>query len=172
MTLSGKAASCAAGKKAFRPAVLIGFVAVTLIVGAVGAWLGGLIGGSSALYNSLVRPPLAPPAIVFPIVWPILYVLMAVAAYLVWATRSRKNETALRWYALQLIINMLWPLFFFRLGWFLVAFFWLLLLIAAVAVTMAKFRPLSNTAWWLMWPYLLWLLFAAYLNLGVYLLNP
>ena len=159
-------------KKPFRLGVYLGFLGVTLLAGFIGAWLGGFIGGSSALYESLVEPPLAPPAILFPIIWPILYVLMASAAYLAWAANPGERSPALRWYAVQLVINMLWPLLFFRLGWFLVAFFWLLLLIAAVALTMVGFRYLSKTAYWLMVPYLLWLLFAAYLNLGTYLLNP
>ncbi|MBR3289984.1 MAG: tryptophan-rich sensory protein [Clostridia bacterium] len=156
----------------FRPAVLAGFIGFTLAFGFIGAWLGGFIGGSSAMYRSLVQPPLAPPAILFPIVWSILYVLMAVAAYLAWAANPAERATAMRWYVIQLVINALWPLFFFRLGWFLIAFFWLLLLIAAVALTMVGFRYLSKTAFRLMIPYMLWLLFAAYLNLGVYLLNP
>jgi len=156
----------------FRPAVLAGFIGGTLAAGLVGAWLGGFIGGSSAMYRALVQPPLAPPAILFPIVWSILYVLMAVAAYLAWAANPGGRSPALRWYAVQLVINVLWPLFFFRLGWFLFAFFWLLLLVAAVFMTTVGFRYLSKAAFRLMIPYLLWLLFAAYLNLGVYLLNP
>lgn len=162
----------AAQGEPFRPAVLAGFIGFTLAFGFIGAWLGGFIGGSTALYKSLVQPPLAPPAILFPIIWPILYILMAVAAYLAWAANSAERSVALRWYVIQLVINALWPLLFFRLGWFLIAFFWLLLLIAAVSLTMVGFRYLSKAAYRLMIPYLLWLLFAAYLNLGVYLLNP
>lgn len=159
-------------KEPFRIGIFLGFVGLTLAAGFIGAWLGGFISGSSALYQSLVQPPLSPPAILFPIVWAILYLLMATAAYLTWAANGGEWSVALRWYVIQLIINMLWSLFFFRLGWFLIAFFWLLLLIAAVTLTMVGFRHLSKTAYWLMIPYLLWLLFAAYLNLGTYLLNP
>ena len=160
-----------AAKKPFQLGVYAGFLIFTLGLGFVGAWLGGFIGGSAALYNSLVQPPLAPPAVLFPIIWPILYILMATAAYLAWAANPTERSPALRWYVVQLVINMLWPLFFFRLGWFLFAFFWLLLLIAAVSLTMVGFRYLSKAAYWLMVPYLLWLLFAAYLNLATYLLN-
>ena len=159
-------------KQPFRLGVFLGFLGLTLAAGLIGAWLGGFIGGSSALYESLEQPTLSPPAILFPIIWPILYVLMAIAAYLAWAAHPSGWSVALWWYVAQLIINMLWPLFYFRLGWFLFAFFWLLLLIAAVSLTMVGFRHLSKTAYRLMVPYLLWLLFAAYLNLGTYLLNP
>ena len=164
--------SVRAARQPFRLGVYLGFLGFTLAIGFVGAWLGGFIGGSSALYQSLVQPPLAPPAILFPIIWPILYGLMATAAYLVWAAHPTERSVPLRWYVIQLLINMLWPLLFFRLGWFLPAFFWLLLLIAAAALTMVGFRHLSKPAFWLMVPYMVWLLFAAYLNLGIYLLNP
>ena len=55
--------------------------------------------------------------------------------------------------------------------WRLFSFFWLLLLVALITLTMAGFRYLRKSAYWLMIPYLLWTLFAAYLNLGYYLLN-
>lgn len=145
---------------------LIAFVAGTLAVGAVGNFLGG-----NFTFAALQKPPLTPPEWVFPVVWIILYILMGVAAYLAWNTEGTDTRSLLRPYLWQLGVNMLWPFFFFRLEWRLFAFFWLLLLIALVSVTMAKFRGASRAAYWLMLPYLLWILFAAYLNLGFYLFN-
>ncbi|HIW73016.1 MAG TPA: tryptophan-rich sensory protein [Firmicutes bacterium] len=142
------------------------FEALTLAAGAVGGLLGGISG-----FGSLVKPPLTPPAIVFPVVWTILYLMMGFAAYLVWNANDVDGGRVLRMFLLQLLVNMLWPFFFFRLGWRLFAFFWLLLLIALVTLTMSGFRYISRPAFYLMIPYLLWTLFAAYLNLGFYLLN-
>ena len=62
-------------------------------------------------------------------------------------------------YLLQLLVNVLWPVFFFRLEWRLFSFFWLLLLIALVTLTMTGFKYIRPAAYYLMLPYLLWCLF-------------
>ncbi len=134
------------------------------------AGIGALLGGSFDI-SALNAPPLAPPAWLFPVVWSILYTLMAIAAYLVFASNDLDRGPALRLYLLQVAINALWSFFFFRLEWRLFAFFWLLLLIAVVVLTMVAFRKINRTAFRLLIPYLLWLTFAAYLNIGYYLLN-
>ena len=74
-------------------------------------------------------------------------------------------------YTAQLFVSALWPLIFFRLGLRLVAFFWLLLLVALLTLTLSGFRYIRKSAYWLLLPTLLWVLFAGYLNLGFYLLN-
>lgn len=145
---------------------LAGFVLGTLAVAGLGSLLAGRF-----TFAGLQEPPLTPPEWVFPIVWSILYILMGVAAYLTWATRDPEVSTLLTPYFWQLGVNVLWPFFFFRLEWRLFAFFWLLLLVALISLTMARFRRVSATACWLLLPYLLWTLFAGYLNLGFYLLN-
>lgn len=142
------------------------FLAVTLGIG----YLGGLAGGISGFQN-LQKPPLTPPAGAFPIVWSILYILMATAAYLVWNSGDLDRGASLRLYIVQLLVNALWPFFFFRLQWRLFAFFWLLLLIALITLTMAGFGYIRKSTYWLLAPYLAWTLFAAYLNLGFYILN-
>lgn len=150
----------------FHPGALAVFVGTALVAGAVGGFLGGNMG-----FDGLKKAPLTPPGWVFPVVWTILYILMGIAAYLVWNTKDAPTRSLLRPYWLQLFVNMLWPLFFFRLEWRLFSFFWLLLLIGLVSWTMARFRTASRAAYWLLFPYLLWLLFAAYLNLSFYLVN-
>lgn len=145
---------------------LLFFLVYTLGLG----FLGSLLGGRMDL-SALNQPPLSPPAWLFPVVWTILYTLMAIAAYLVYASHDIDRGTPLRLYLLQMIVNALWPLFFFRLEWRLFAFVWILLLIALVILTMVGFKPISEASFWLMIPYLLWLLFAAYLNFAFYLLN-
>ena len=145
---------------------LAAFVVGALVVGAGGNFLGG-----KATFDGLQTPPLTPPEWVFPVVWTVLYILMGIAAYLVWNTKDVDRTALLRPYFAQLAVNMLWSLLFFRLEWRLFAFFWLLLLAALVSLTMCRFRTASRTAYWLLLPYLLWVLFAGYLNLGFALLN-
>lgn len=132
--------------------------------------LSGFLSGTSG-FDQLIKPPLTPPAFVFPLVWTALYALMAFAAYLVYNTDDIDRGAPLRMYLLQLLVNVLWPVFFFRLEWRLFSFFWLLLLIALVTLTMTGFKHIRPTAYYLMIPYLLWCLYAAYLNLAFYLLN-
>jgi len=155
----------AAGRTASWKA-LIFFVGITLLIGGAGGLLGGTEG-----FDVLNKPPLTPPGWVFPVVWTILYSLMGWAAYLVWKANDIDGARSLRLYLLQLAVNALWPLFFFRLSWRLFAFFWILLLILLVSILLSSFRYIRRAAFWAILPYFLWLLFAAYLNLGFYLLN-
>ncbi len=155
------------GTKKFSWGAFLFFVGTALLAGGVGA----LLGGDFSVVRQWIAPPLAPPSWLFFPVWTVLYTAMGIAAYLVWKTGDIDRAASLRLYFLQLAINILWPLFFFRLQWRLFAFFWILLLIAAVSYTIKRFSSHSTAAAWLLVPYLAWLLFAAYLNLGYYVLN-
>lgn len=145
-------------------------IAIPLLVGAVAAFL---TRNSMEVFGALEKPPLAPPAWLFPVVWTILYTLMGISSYLVLSSEADKNEKegALRLYAYQLIVNFLWPTFFFNFGWYGFAFFWLVLLWILVLLMILRFKDISRLAAYLNIPYLLWLTFAAYLNLGIWLLN-
>lgn len=136
--------------------------------------LGALLAGDFRVsYGQMYKPLLSPPGWVFPVVWTVLYLLMGYASFLVLtsgASEPRKRR-ALTVYAVQLALNALWPLFFFRFGWYGFAFAWLLLLAAAVLLTWVLFRYIDRRAGDLLLPYLFWLFFAAYLNLGVSILN-
>lgn len=151
----------------FSLRALLVWVGGTLVAGFVA----GLLGGDVSSYTQLQAPPLAPPSWLFFPVWVVLYLAMGTAAYLVSRSGDIDRGGALRLYVWQLAVNVLWPLFYFRLEWRLFAFFWILLLIALVALTINAFCRHNRTAGWLMIPYLLWLLFAAYLNLGYWILN-
>lgn len=153
-------------KRAFDIKAFLFFEGLTLVFGMLGGFLGGTSG-----FEGLTKPPLTPPAWVFPVVWTVLYLLMGLAAYLVWNSDDVDRAPPLRMYLLQLLVNSLWTFFFFRLQWRFFAFFWLLLLIALVTLTMTGFKYIRKAAYRLMLPYFFWLLFAAYLNLGFYLLN-
>lgn len=141
-----------------------------LIAGGVS---GFLTRNGMETFAYLNKPPLSPPGIVFPIVWTVLYLMMGLASWLVLTSGERPEQIrqALFFYVVQLIVNVLWPVFFFSLGWYLFSFFWMLLLFVLILVVIWLFSDLSQTAAWLMVSYLIWTVFAGYLNLGVYLLN-
>ena len=122
-------------------------------------------------YNNLAKPSLVPPNWAFPIVWTILYILMGISAYLVYSTDSPYRNEALRIYALQLAVNFLWSIIFFNLNMILLAFFWLILLAGLIVLMIISFCKVNKTAAYLQIPYLLWVLFAGYLNLSIYLMN-
>ena len=141
-------------------------ILTTVILGAlVGFIISGFID-----YNSLERPPLAPPSSIFPIVWTILYILMGISYGILKSNGLVDQEINLIYYS-QLIVNLLWPIAFFVLEWRLFAFLWIILLIILVINMIIKFYNKNKLAGLLQIPYLIWLIFAAYLNLGVYLLN-
>ena len=146
---------------------------IALVIPLAGGAVAAVLSGSGAeRYAAMQQPPLSPPGWVFPVVWTLLYALMGLASYLVWAKRDDPRvPTALRFYAVQLLFNLLWPFFFFRLGLYPFSFFWLVSLWLLVSVTLFLFARIRRLAGWLLVPYLLWVSFAAYLNLGVWLLN-
>lgn len=118
-------------------------------------------------YAQLYRPPFAPPGWVFPVVWTVLFILMGLASFLITVSGDPRRTEALKYYGLQLFFNLLWPVLFFRLGLFLPAFFWLLILWFLVFIVVKKYWEIDELAGKLTFPYLLWLTFAAYLNLSI-----
>ena len=139
---------------------------------AVGG-LSALLSGSMSGYAALNQPPLSPPGWVFPVVWTILYLLMGYASYRVATSGGPPEQVkrALTLYALQLLLNFLWSPIFFGLELRLAAFVVLLLLWLLVCLTIHAFSALDERAGDLLIPYILWITYAGYLNLGVYLLN-
>ena len=141
-------------------------ILVPVIIGGIT----GLIISKFIDYNVLQKPPLAPPSVLFPIVWTILYILMGVS-YGILKSKNLTDEKINSIYYAQLVVNILWPIFFFVLEWRLFAFFWILLLDALVVIMIYRFYNKNKVAGLLQIPYLIWLVFATYLNLGVYLIN-
>lgn len=141
-------------------------ILVPLIVGAVI----GIIMSGSIDYESLKQPPLAPPSWLFPVAWTILYILMGVS-FGILKVNDVIDSKAKTIYYIQLGINALWSIIFFVLKARLFAFIWILILDIAVIAFLVVFYKRNKTAGLLQIPYLLWVLFASYLNLGVYLLN-
>lgn len=149
-------------------------LAICLIIPlAVGGLAALLTGGGMDIFETLSKPPLSPPGWLFPVAWTILYILMGVASYLVIVSGDEQMAVgrAIRLYGIQLAFNFLWPVFFFSLKMYLFAFIWLVVLWLLILVTTVQFFRIRKTAAWLMVPYLLWVAFAGYLNMGIYLLN-
>ena len=141
---------------------LIIFILIPLAAGSLSA----LLSGNSAAYLALNKPPLSPPSFLFPIVWTILYILLGISSYIIYESETPEKNKALRLYFIQLFFNFFWSIFFFGF-----AFLWLLVLIILIALMIYQFHKISPVAAYLQIPYLIWCLFAAYLNFMIYQLN-
>ncbi|MBR3325360.1 MAG: tryptophan-rich sensory protein [Clostridia bacterium] len=135
----------------------------------VGTLVGILISGSMD-YETLTKPFLAPPSTLFPIVWTILYILMGVSYGILRENSQTTKEIDSIYYG-QLVINALWPIAFFVLKWRLFAFIWIILLAILVMTMIIKFYNKNKIAGLIQIPYLLWTIFATYLNFNIYILN-
>ena len=146
---------------------LIISILIPLTVGAVSSFLSGTMMDNS----SFTQPSFSPPGFLFPIVWTILYILMGISSYFVYTSVSPLKTPALLIYALQLIFNFFWSILFFRFSLYRIAFLWLLALIGLIVIMIYSFAKVRPIAACLQIPYLLWCLFAAYLNYTIYTLN-
>ena len=147
---------------------LIISIAIPLLIGGLSALI---TMGSMENFDSLNKPPLSPPGWLFPVVWTILFTLMGIASYLVYTSGNPVSKTALTVYGVQLLFNFFWSIIFFNLEMYLFAFIWLVILWFLILVTTVFFYRIRKPAGYLMIPYLIWVTFAGYLNLGIYILN-
>lgn len=135
--------------------------------------IGGLIGiiTSSAInYNDLIKPPLAPPGIVFPIAWTIIYLLIGISYTLLKEKGDVQKETKHLYYT-QLIFNYSWTFLFFVFELRLLSVLWIIILDVLVICMTCQFYKQNKLSGILLIPYVLWLLFATYLNISIYFLN-
>ena len=153
--------------KAFVP--ILQFVLISLLVG----YISMLLQRESMLvwYPTLDKSALTPPGIVFSIVWSVLYLLMGISAGLIWNTRTVYSWTLILMFIVQLALNLIWSLCFFYmrspiLGFaVLVILFMVVFLYVMGSYTQHKWAAIMN------FPYLLWLIFAGYLNIYVVINN-
>ena len=129
------------------------YIAIPLILGTV---VGLITSRQSANYGGPV------PGWIFPVVWSILYILMGISSYLI-----SDNKDLLKIYYVNLVVNLLWPIIFFSFGLETLAFFWILALIIIVGYMMYKFYMESKISAYLLIPCIIWLVFAAFLNLSM-----
>ncbi len=138
-----------------------------------------LIGGLSSyltrnsmqVYSELNTPKLSPPSWIFSIVWPILYILMGIASYIVYEADSIYKSKALTIYASQLILNFIWSIVFFNLEKYWLSVAIIIVLNILIFLTIIYFYIVDKKAAFLLIPYMLWVLFATYLNVSIALLN-
>lgn len=160
-----------------RLKIYIKSILLPLVVGGIV----GLLISKYIDYNTLQKPPLSPPSVAFPIAWTVIYILMGISFGILknqfYNNISVLNDKGVNFlstnqlYYIQLFVNALWSFIFFIFKWRLLAFIWILILIILVILMILDFYKKNKIAGLLQLPYLIWLIFAAYLNLGVYILN-
>ena len=166
-TTAARRTAVSAGSSALG---LVGWIAITAVAAAIGA---AAATGSRVFYEGLQRPDWAPPGTVFGPVWTVLYLVMAVAAWMVWKARDFVGaRVALMLFLVQLVLNALWTWLFFAWHQGALAFFEIILLWIAVAMTMNLFRRVRPMAGTLLIPYLAWVTFATALTYAVWKANP
>ena len=145
-----------------------------LLAEAVGGLSGWLTREGTEIYaQTIAKPPLSPPGWVFPLVWTVLFALMGIGAARIYLSPpSKVRSLGLNLFIAQLAVNFLWSPIFFNLGAYGLALLWLLLLLALVAAMTYCFWKVDRIAALAQLPYLVWLLFAAYLNYTVWKWNP
>lgn len=163
-----------------------------LIISIVISEFAGIIGSVftstsvAGWYSGIIKPALNPPAWVFGPVWTTLYALMGISLFLIWSSydeasedKKKRIKIALILFGVQLALNTLWSIIFFgstsltinglnNIG---IAFIEIILLWFAILATIVAFYKISKPAAWLLVPYILWVSFAVYLNLAIWLLN-
>lgn len=146
-------------------------LALPTIVGVLSSRISGMGQGQMIPYP--IKPPLTPPGAVFPIVWTILYALMGVSLYLIVNSNIDKQnkKIAVLIFMMQLFFNFIWTIVFFRLKLCQVAFVIICILLFLILLTILAFKKINKPAAYILIPYLVWVAFATYLNLGYCVLN-
>lgn len=135
--------------------------------------LSGLITMTNiGVYKTLIKPPLSPPGFIFPLVWTTLYILMGLSHYIISCSSSRYKNSATILYYTQLFVNFFWPILFFNFQFYWISVLWLALLIVLVLLMILNYNRINQVAAIIQLPYLLWCLFAFYLNVAIAFLNP
>ena len=131
----------------------------------------GFIIRNSIDFSSINKPPLAPPSIVFPIAWSTIYLLLGISYYLIKKDEFRTNKRLKILYYSELLVNYLWSIIFFIFKLKLFASAWIILLDILVILMIKEMKHEKRISALLNIPYLIWILFATYLTIGIYLLN-
>ncbi len=126
----------------------------------------------STWYPELHKPSWTPPGWVFGPVWTILYMMIAISGWLIYTSKSsRQRSLALVFYFGQLVLNFMWSLFFFFLKSPISGLIDILLLLLLIIFTIIYAWPVRRLASILLIPYLIWVMYAATLNAGIWWLN-
>lgn len=150
-----------------------------LVISIILPLLAGLIGSFFTMpaieiwYKELIKPSFGPPDWIFGPTWSILYILMGIALYLVWQSNveKKKKKIAITFFAIQLVLNSLWSILFFGFKRPEISLMEIFVLWLAILINLILFRKIKKSAGWLLFPYLLWVSFAAVLNFSIWQLN-
>lgn len=123
-------------------------------------------------YATLNKPIFSPPNWIFGPVWTTLYILIGIALYLVWISKSKLKQRGISLFFIQLGLNVLWSILFFGMKNPALALAEIAALWVTIFLTIKYFYPVSRLAAYLLIPYLLWVSFASLLNLSIIILNP
>lgn len=153
----------------------IPILAASIIICLMAGFIGSVftIDSIQTWYPGIEKPFFNPPNWVFGPVWTTLFVLMGISLYLVWSRGIKTNDAkiALTLFSAQLALNVLWSIIFFSMKSPLYAFIEIIILWTAILFTIINFYKISKTAGYLLVPYIMWVSFAAVLNLSIVLLN-
>ena len=140
---------------------LAGFVGSVFTTPAIPGW-----------YAALEKPTFNPPNWIFSPVWIFLYLLLGITLYILWQNLPKTEaRIALAFFAIQLVLNILWSVIFFGLKSPMLAFLEIIILWAFILLTMITSSKVSRTSVYLLLPYILWVNFAAILNFFLWRLN-
>ena len=146
-------------------------IIISILIPNTIGFLSALISNINDNINTFNKPVFNPPGIVFPIVWTILYILMGLSSYIIYNDNSTYRKKPLILYIIQLLINGLWSIVFFKYKLFLIAFILIIVLIILNIYIIIEYYKINKPAALLQIPYILWLIFAAILSYSVYILN-
>ena len=121
-------------------------------------------------YSLLNKPAFNPPDWVFGPVWTVLYLMMTIAIWLFWHSKSRDKNTVYI-YLIHLVFNTTWSVVFFVFHNMVLALFVLILLIGLIINLILRFKRVNVISSYLMIPYLLWCSFALLLNINLIMIN-
>ena len=123
-------------------------------------------------YSTLIRPPFTPPSWVFTPAWSILYTLIIISLIIyVYKTTDRDKSKGYWFFAIQVLFNILWSPVFFGMKNIWLALIIIVILDVLVFINIKEFYKVSKISAWLLVPYMIWILFATYLNIGFLILN-
>ena len=140
------------------------YVFSPLILGAIVGFLVDMDG-----FKTIQKPIFSPPGWLFPIVWSILYLLMGIGYHV--AKNNGLSKEGERYYLIQLALNLLWSFIFFSFKWYFISAIWIIILLYFVYKMFISFKETKKVAGYMQLPYMLWLLIALYLAIGVTILN-
>ncbi|WP_198962623.1 TspO/MBR family protein [Mangrovitalea sediminis] len=155
------------GMRSRRALALFPFLLILMLVASSGAAF-----HPGAWYAALIKPAWTPPNAVFPVAWTLLYLLIAISGWRAWLRCSGPiRRRAFTVYGLQLLLNLAWSWLFFGRHWVLMGLIDMLLLLVMIMLNIVRFRAIDIWAARLLWPYMLWVLYAVTLNAGILWLN-